>query len=174
MNDSDTLIIDAFWADTKHFPSEFTHDSPAGKILYGEYSGEATRLGWMDLIQLKEKIKSQNISELVIKNLDLLGRVASVEGCVKICNCYVYKNSLILRSVPKDGNFKNYHPLYETVMIGGWDFSEDDSEIPIRAKVYLQQLAFHTKVQTTYSNKKVKITAYFDETPYPKLRYEKI
>lgn len=174
MNNSTTLTIDAFWSDTKPFPSVVSPDSPVGQVLYQGYHGDLTHLGWMDLIQLKEKIKSRNISEIVIKNLDLLGRVAAVEGCVKICNCYVYKNSLILRSVPKDGSFKNYHPLYDTVMIGGWCFSENDDEIPIRAKVYLQHLAFQTKIQTTYSNAKVKVTAYFDGTPYPKLRCEKI
>lgn len=174
MNDSNTLIIDAFWADTKHFPSEEPSDSPVGQVLHQGYHGDFTHLGWMDLIQLKERIKSENISEIIIKNLDLLGRAATVEGCVKVCNCYVYKNSLILRSVPKDGNFKNYHPLYDTVLVGGWCLSENDDEIPIRAKVYLQHLAFKTKVNVTYSNAKVKVTAYFDGTNYPKLRCEKI
>lgn len=175
MNDSsNTLVIDAFWADSKSFPSEISPTSPEGKILYQGYHGDFTHLGWMDLVQLKEKIKSQNISEIVVKNLDLLGKVVGINGNLKICNCYVYNNSLILRSTPKDGNFENYHPIYDTIMIGGWSFSEDDEEIPIRAKVYLQQLAFHTNVQITYINKKVKVTAYFAGNPYPKLRCEKI
>ena len=165
MNQGNVLILDSFWVDNKSYPTEVEPDSKVGQILYSEYTGTARQLGWMDLIQLKSLIKKRNISHILLKNLDILGRMAEAEGSVKVCYLYLENNHRFLHEVPdKKRNLKRCEPIYRMVGIGGWNFSPDDSDIPFRAEFYMEYLLTQTHVESiVYTTNKVRLTAFFAE-----------
>lgn len=168
------LVIDAFWADNKPFPSEEKPNSKIGQIFHNEYSGNYRHLGWMDLVQLKELITKHSISHIVLKNLDVLGKVAMISHDVKVCTAYIC-NKHILNSIPNNKVFSHCKPLYKSVEIGGWKISENDEEISSRAQKYMIYLLFQTKVQSvTYSTNNVIVTAYFDSNGKHHIISEKI
>lgn len=169
------LEINAFWESDKPFPSEEKPDSKVGKVFHEEYVGEHRHLGWMDLVQLKELIKKHSISHIVLKNLEILGKAATISNEVKVCILYIDKHGHIVKSVPKDNFLSKYQPIYHSVETGGWNFSEDDDEIPARAKEYLRYLLITTKVKSvSCSTRKVKVTAYFDDDEKYQIVYQKI
>lgn len=155
---SNVFILDAFWVDKSPFPSVIDRSSKVGQILYSEYSGTARYLGWMDMIQLKELVYKNHISHIILKNLDILGRMAQVNGHVDVCSFYMKKRFIICKA-PNKKDLKGCKPLYRTVEYGGWDFSLDDPDIPERAKYYMQFLLLNTGVSSIiYSTHKVRVT----------------
>lgn len=173
MNCSKALLIDAFWADNRYFPSEISPDSPEGKILYSGYKGTATHLGWMDMVQLRNLVKRDNISHLILRNLDLLGKVIIAnKNVLNICNAYMC-DSYLIHYVPESRILKQCKPIYNTSLVGSWNISDDDDEIPISAQNYIKYLLINTNVQSvTYSTNKATVTAYYSNGK-PKLHSEK-
>lgn len=175
MSKNNTLILDAFWVDSKPFPTVEPRDSKVGQILYSEYTGTARYIGWMDLIQLKDLIRRGNITHIILKNLDILGKMAQANGYVKICTSYKMKNLYIINKMPDKKNLKYCQPFYNMVQCGGWDFSLDDPDIPARAKWYMRYLLIQTNViSITYSNNKVRVTASNDDKGFPQITTEQL
>lgn len=169
MSKNITLLLDAFWVDSKPFPTVEPQDTKVGQILYSEYTGTARYLGWMDLIQLKAIIQRGNISHIILRNLDLLGKMAQANGYVKICTSYQYK-LYVINKMPDKRSFKRCKPNYRMVEAGGWDFSLDDPDIPTRAKYYMKYLLLQTNVTSiTYLNNKVRVTAFKDDKGLPQV-----
>lgn len=166
MNMGNTLILDAFWVDNKPFPTEerLPNSNDIARAFYDYYSGNARHLGWMDLVQLREIIKKHNINHIVLQNLGTLGKISNIAGEVKVCVAYNYKLSSVVSSVSKSKDLVHCEPIYESVELGGWDFSEDADKIPFRAQHYIQYLLVRTRVDSiTCMTNKVKFTAYFDD-----------
>ena len=158
-----TLVIDAFWVANHTFPTEQFPDSNVGKLFHKYYAGPKQHLGWMDLLLLKKIIKERHISHIILKNLSALGKIAEATHCVQICTTYEYKNIFIIPSIQKDTNLKKCKPLYKTIIFGGWNLSEDDSNIPERAQRYIKYLLVETNVESiTCQTNKIKMTAHFD------------
>ena len=167
-----TLIIDAFWVDNKPFPTAQATNFGDGRAFHDYYNGTARYLGWMDLVLLKDIIKRHNISDIILQNLDVFGKIAHETKEIKVCMSYEYKN-LVFKSFDQNKLISQYHlspqslihckPIYQSVEFGGWDLSEDDFEVPSRAKLYMKFLLVHTRVNSiTYMNNKIKLTAHFD------------
>jgi len=160
---SGILVIDAFWSSNKSFPTAQLDTTLDGKAFYDCYNGTARYLGWMDLVLLKEIIKKQHIGHIILHNLDTLGKIAKITKSIEICDSYIYNNHIITSLSP---NVKLAHcePLYKTVEIGGWDSSDNDKQLHIRAQCYMRYLLIHTQVTSiTYSTTKRKFTARFDD-----------
>lgn len=175
MSANNILILDAFWVDRKPFPTEEPRYTEVGQILYSGYSGTARYLGWMDLIQLKDLIHKRNISHIILKNLDLFGRIAQANGYVKICNSYIKKNRFIIHEMPDKRSLNHCKPLYDMVEAGGWDFSLDDPDIPARAKWYMRYLLIQTNVNSiTYTTNRIRVTAFIDEHGYAKVETQQL
>lgn len=158
-----TLIIDAFWvSNKKNFPTILSPNIGDGRAFYDYYSGEARYLGWMDLVLLKDIVKKHSINHIILQNLDTLGKIAQVTINVQVCVHYLY-NRFVIRTPVREKKLINCKPIYTTVEFGGWEYSEDDDQIPIRAQSYMRYLLIHTRVDsiTTMTNK-IKFTAYFD------------
>lgn len=167
-----TLILDAFWVDNKPFPTAQATNFGDGRAFHDYYCGTARYLGWMDLVLLKDIIKRNHISNIILKNLDVLGQIAENTREIKVCVAYEYHNS-IFKSFEQN-KLTPYHsisgkelihckPIYQSVEFGGWELSEDDVEVPSRAKYYIRYLLIHTRVNSiTYMNNKIKLTARFD------------
>jgi len=163
MNSGSTLILDAFWVDNKHFPTIQYPNCNDGQVFYDYYYGTARHLGWMDMTLLKTIIKKHHITHIILQNLDTLGKIANALGEAKVCTAYKYNKFHIIISHCEKKDFSHYEPLYESVVWGGWDFSDDDDEIPIRAQEYMRYILIHSHVNSiTTMTKKVKVTAHFD------------
>lgn len=170
MSKNNILLLDAFWVDSKPFPTVEPRDTKVGKILYSEYTGTARYLGWMDLIQLKALIQRGNISHIILRNLDLLGKTAQVNGSVQVCTSYKMKNIYFINKMPNKKDFKYCQPFYNMVQCGGWNFSLDDPDIHPRAKWYMRYLLIQTNViSITYSTNKVRVTAFKDDKGLPQV-----
>ena len=170
-----TLIFDAFWVDNKPFPTEESIESETGQAFFDGYVGDATHFGWMDMIQLKNIIRKNRISHIILKNLDVLGRAAMIAGCVKVCTSYLYNHLYIIKTLPEHNDLENCEPIYNEAECDGWDFTEDDTEIPFRAQCYMMYLLYHTKVKSVIcSSNKVRFSAYFDENGNVQLHKESI
>lgn len=169
-----TLILDAFWVDSKPFPSVIDRSSKVGQILYSEYSEPTRYLGWMDLIQLKELVHKSHISHIILKNLDILGKMAQAEGRVKICCNYITRHHFLINKLPSQEELKYCTPFYMDNFIGGWDLTLDDDYIPYRAKTYMTYILVKTGIKSiTYSTNKVKFSVFIDdETGYPRSEME--
>lgn len=167
-----TLVIDAFWADNKPFPTEISENSPAGKILYSEYHGTARHLGWMDLVQLRYLVKKHHIHHLVLKNLDILGKVAYENNGVEVCISYTNSKTFhfIHELSEEETNLRYYSPFYHTAVFGGWKQSSNDTEFHCRAQQYMRYILLHTKnlESVTFANSKVQFTVFYDEQGSPK------
>lgn len=174
MSSNNVLILDAFWVDRKPFPSVESPDTKVGQVLYSGYPGTARYLGWMDLVQLKDLIRKRNISHIILRNLDLLGKMAQANGYVKICTSYI-KRPYLIHQMPNKRIFKHCEPYYNMVGVGGWDFSLDDPDIPARAKWYMKYLLLQTNVTSiTYSTNKVRVTVFKDEKSLPRVVTEQL
>ena len=167
-----TLILDAFWVDDKHFPTAQAANYGDGRAFYDYYCGTAHYLGWMDLVLLKDIIKKHHINHIILQNLDILGKIANETKEIKVCVAYEY-HKLIFGSFKKNKLISHYptskkeiihcKPIYESVEFGGWELSENDTEVHSRAQYYIRYLLIHTRVNSiTYMNNKIKLTAHFD------------
>lgn len=175
MSKNNNLILDAFWVDSKPFPTVEPRDTKVGQILYSEYTGTARYLGWMDLIQLKALIQRGNISHIILRNLDLLGKMAQANGSVQVCTSYKMKNIYVINKMPNKKDFKYCQPFYNMVQCGGWNFSLDDPDIHPRAKWYMRYLLLQTNVTSiTYSTNKVRVTASRDDKGCPQVTTEQL
>jgi len=158
-----TLVLDAFWTSNHSFPTQLSPNSAEGKAFYSCYTGDKHNLGWMDLLLLKKIIKERHISHIVLQNLDTLGRIAENTHTVQVCDTYEYKNIFLIPSIKSDTNLRKCKPRYKTVVLGGWNLSENDIVFPQRAKRYIQYLLIQTQVESiTCQTNVVKLTAHFN------------
>jgi len=166
-----TLILDAFWVDNKPFPTTQASNFSDGRAFYDYYTGTARYLGWMDLVLLKEIIQKNNIKHIILQNLDTLGKIAEITQEIKICVAYEYNRIIvrsfdhnkIIRSSSQKKELLHCTPIYESIELGGWELSENDTDIPSRAKLYIRYLLIHSRVNSiTYINNKIKLTARFN------------
>ena len=157
-----TVIQDAFWVDNKSFPTEQSPNSIYGRVFSDYYYGDSRHIGWMDISLLKSKIKELNVSHIILRNLDTLGKIADITGQVLVCVNYTHKKNGTSPFAQKKSNLKNCEPVYATAVWGGWEFSDEDSEIPEQAIEYMKFLLVHTRVDSiTCQTNKVKVTVHF-------------
>ena len=123
MNYGNTLILDAFWVDNKYFPTLQHPNSNDGQVFYDYYYGTARHLGWMDITLLKSIIKKHHITHIILQNLDTLGKIAYVLGEAKVCVAYRYNKFHIILSASREKDLSHCEPIYESAVLGGWDFS---------------------------------------------------
>ena len=169
-----TLTIDAFWVSDEFFPTEQEANSKFGGIFHHYYMGNASHLGWMDLVQLRAIIQQNNISHIILKNLDILGQIAEQTKEIQICNAYLYNGQVIVK-LPKKVDFRRCHPLYNITKFGGWQFNDNSCQLPHRAQSYMECLLIHTKIETvTCYTKKVKFTVFRKPNGCPDLKTETI
>ena len=159
-----TLILDAFWVANNSFPTALVRDSKEGKEFYKLYPNKARYLGWMDLVLLKDIIKKHNITHIILQNLDLLGKIVPKDQPVKVCVAYEFKR-FIIHTISQKNQLQYCNPIYQNAVYGGWNSSDDDNELHIRATGYLRYLLIHTRVDSiTCMNNKIKVTAHWDES----------
>jgi len=173
MNFGNTLILDAFWVSSKPFPTTLMANSQEGRPFYDYYTEGARFVGWMDFCLLKQIIQKHHITHIILRNLNTLRKISSILGKTKVCIAYEYKKFFIIHSISKKKELVHCKPIYQDVIIGGWDFEDDATEIPSRAQQYMRFLLIHSRVNSiTCMTNKIKLTAYFDDVGRIDFKYE--
>ena len=81
---------------------------------YGTTTGRPRRVGWLDLVQVRQAVRTNGLTEIVLTKLDILS------GFEKIPVCYAYKikNKIITEMPASLSDFRNAKPIYKNLK--GW------------------------------------------------------
>ena len=81
---------------------------------YGTTTGRPRRVGWLDLVQVRQAVRTNGLTEVVLTKLDILS------GFEKIPVCHSYKvgNKIITEMPASLSEFRNAKPIYKNLK--GW------------------------------------------------------
>ena len=101
-----------------YFPSEI-HNENAENIRtqgkeYGTTTGRPRRIGWLDLVQVKQAVRVNGLTEIALTKLDILSGLKEV----KVCTGYKYKSKIIKEMPSSLTIYRNLQPVYRT--LPGW------------------------------------------------------
>ena len=179
LNPSDpTEIINVFKAYFSRvgngpFPSEMeSHIGPDGKLTaydntcalsgdilrdfageYGATTKRPRRVGWPDLMVIKDAIEVSGANALCINSLDLLGEFGMKYGKVKIAKSYTYQGEQI-NYLPRniEQTQKTPQPSYDEIE-GGWTITNDITtyeQLPEKAKQFITMVESFTGIPVKY------------------------
>ncbi|WP_461834505.1 adenylosuccinate synthase [Desulfothermus sp.] len=132
------------------FPTELNNE--IGNYLqnkggeFGATTGRPRRCGWLDLVVLRESVRLNNISSIVLTKLDVLSGLDTLQICTK----YVYNGEEILYPPQIENGLAHVEPVYESIK--GWN--EDISKI----KTY-EDLPKATRDYITFIEDNLKVKA---------------
>ena len=87
---------------------------------YGTTTGRPRRVGWLDLVQVRQAVRTNGLSEIALTKLDILS------GFEKLPICHSYRvGDKIIKEMPASlSDFRKSEPVYET--LEGWgDITSD-------------------------------------------------
>jgi adenylosuccinate synthase len=118
---------------------------------YGTTTGRPRRVGWLDLVQLKQTMRTSALSELAIMKIDVLSGIEEI----KICTAYKIDNEIITEMPASISKIQRAKPIYQTFK--GWDLIEynnkpsqeknDLNSLPIEAREYIKFIENQTGCQ---------------------------
>ena len=124
------------------FPTELEDETGAYLQRQGAEVGATTgrdrRCGWLDMVLLREAVRLNGFTELVLTKLDVLSGLDEL----KICTAYTYNGAEILYPPQVDNGLAQVTPVYET--LPGWQ--EDISQakcrgcLPVAARNYVARI----------------------------------
>jgi len=125
------------------FPTEF--DAAFGEKVrklggeFGATTGRPRRCGWFDAVVVRQAVRVNGLTGIVITKLDVLDTLEEIS----ICTGYRYKGA-ILRDYPASITIQQQaEPIYETV--AGWQQSTTNvrsfADLPEKARAYLDRLS---------------------------------
>lgn len=125
------------------FPTELTCE--IGKRIqqagqeFGATTGRQRRCGWLDIVLVRQAIRTSSITALAITKLDVLTGLDTI----KICIGYKSENGEFTHAVPASIDLlAQCQPVYEE--FAGWKEdiigARDITELPTNARKYLQRL----------------------------------
>ena len=81
---------------------------------YGTTTGRPRRVGWLDLVQVRQAVRTNGLTEIALTKLDILS------GFENIPVCYAYKiGDQTIKEIPASlSEFRNSKPVYKTLK--GW------------------------------------------------------
>lgn len=133
------------------FPTELNCE--VGKHLqqqgaeFGATTGRTRRCGWLDIVLLRESVRLNGLTELVLTKLDVLSGLPEL----KICVAYKYKGQELRYPPQAEAGLTNVEPIYET--IPGWqeDISAASSfdELPQAVQNYVRRIEELLQVPAT-------------------------
>ncbi len=125
------------------FPTELTCEigqriQKAGQE-FGATTGRQRRCGWLDMVLVRQAVRTSSITALAITKLDVLTGL----DMIKICVGYKSENGEFTHAVPANIDLlAQCQPVYEE--FAGWKEdivgSRDITELPANARKYLQRL----------------------------------
>ena len=128
------------------FPTELNDETGdqlrAAGSEFGATTGRPRRCGWLDIVALREAVRTNGLTGIALTKMDVLSGLETV----KVCTAYRYKDEL-LEEFPQDFDvLKECTPVYEE--ISGWqkDICElgDYTELPQQVKDYVEKIEVWT------------------------------
>ena len=100
-------------------PSEM-HGSEAEALRekggeYGTTTGRPRRVGWLDLVQVRQAVRVNGLTEIALTKLDVLSGFESI----KVCVSYDVNGNNILEMPASLSQYRLARPVYES--LSGWD-----------------------------------------------------
>lgn len=120
-----------------------------------EYNSDrsARRVGWLDLVRLKNAVILDGITELCLMHLDDLGKIGQKLGEIKVCTSYIYNQPnnwpMTIDYVPI--GVENCEPVYKR-FVGGWNTSgcTDYDSLPQQAREFIEFIEEYLDVPVMY------------------------
>lgn len=115
--------------------------------------GSPRRVGWLDLVRLKNAVIQDGITELCLMHMDDLGKIGWKLGEIKVCTSYVYNQPhnwpITIDYVPVDS--ENCEPIYKSFK-QGWDTSgcTDYDSLPQPAKNFIEFIEEYLEIPVMY------------------------
>jgi len=111
---------------------------------YGTTTGRPRRIGWIDLVQLRQAGGINGLTSIAITKIDVLDNLKEI----KVCVAYKYKNK-ILKDMPADLTvYRACKPVYK--VFPGWKNGYGDvtkySQLPKNLRKYVEFIARDLKV----------------------------
>jgi adenylosuccinate synthase len=127
------------------FPSEIEGDS--SKTLrdkgneYGTTTGRPRRVGWLDLVQLRQAVRVNGLTDIALIKLDVLNGFKELPVCI----AYNVNGKTITEMPASLSDYRNAKPIYKTLL--GWnDFNiENISDFSSLPKNILKYITFIEK-----------------------------
>ncbi len=106
---------------------------------FGATTGRKRRCGWLDIVLVRQAVRTSGITSLAITKLDVLTGLETV----KICVGYKFESGEFTHAVPANLDlFGRCRPIYEEFT--GWqediNQARNIDELPVNARKYLQRL----------------------------------
>ncbi len=125
------------------FPTELTDE--IGRQIqkvgqeFGATTGRPRRCGWLDMVLVRQAVRTSGITALAITKMDVLTGL----DIVKICVGYKSDNSELTHAVPANIDLlAQYQPVYEE--LAGWKedilHARNIADLPANARKYVQRL----------------------------------
>ncbi len=81
---------------------------------YGTTTGRPRRIGWLDLVQVRQAVRVNGLTEIALTKLDVLNNIDEL----LICNSYKVDDREIYEMPASLRNYRNAKPIYEKLK--GW------------------------------------------------------
>ena len=82
---------------------------------YGTTTGRPRRVGWLDLVQVRQAVRVNGLTEIALTKLDVLSGLRSI----KVCVSYDVNGENILEMPASLSQYRLAKPVYES--LPGWD-----------------------------------------------------
>ena len=104
---------------------------------YGTTTGRPRRIGWLDLVQVRQAVRVNGLTEIALTKLDVLNNIDEL----LICNSYKVNDRKIYEMPASLRNYRNAKPIYEKLK--GWGDIPDNiwdkgfNKLPQEIKDYI-------------------------------------
>ena len=122
-------------------PTELQNDT--GDLIrenggeYGTTTGRPRRIGWLDLVQVRQAVRVNGLTEIALTKLDVLNNIDQI----LVCNAYKIGNRDVFEMPASLTDYRNANPIYDKLKGWGdipdniWDKGFD--QLPIEIKDYI-------------------------------------
>ena len=122
-------------------PTELQNDT--GDLIrenggeYGTTTGRPRRIGWLDLVQVRQAVRVNGLTEIALTKLDVLNNIDEI----LVCNAYKISNRDVFEMPASLTDYRNANPIYDKLKGWGdipdniWDKGFD--QLPIEIKDYI-------------------------------------
>tara|TARA_Y100000590_G_scaffold22748_1_gene26218 strand:+ start:1468 stop:2760 length:1293 start_codon:yes stop_codon:yes gene_type:complete len=87
---------------------------------YGTTTGRPRRVGWLDLVQVRQAVRVNGLTEIALTKLDVLNGFENL----KVCTAYDIDHSKITEMPASLTHYRKAQPIYET--LSGWETLPDE------------------------------------------------
>ena len=87
---------------------------------YGTTTGRPRRVGWLDLVQVRQAVRVNGLTEIALTKLDILNGFENL----KVCTAYDIDHSQITEMPASLTHYRKAQPIYET--LSGWETLPDE------------------------------------------------